>query len=361
MGLKEYLMKCVPFAAMAMVECMDVGLTTLGKAAISKGMNYHIFIVYSNALASLILLPSLFFLNRAHSPPLSFSILCKFFLLSLIGITTMQNCAMTGISYSSPTLGSAMNNLIPAFTFVLAAIFRIEKIDIRSSKSQIRMLGTVVSISGALIVTLYKGASIGGSPFHENVSQPFLMAQTDNWVIGGLFLATAYISLALWNIAQAVVLRGYPSQLTIVAFSSLFGAIQSTILSLIVVKDPNAWIISPDIELISIVYGGICGYVVSYLVMTWCIDKKGPIFVAMFKPLKIGIAAFMGAAFLGDTLHIGSVIGSIVIVIGFYTVLWAQSKEQNDNSQKVYTQPSSPSRRSPLLESHIRDEANVLA
>jgi drug/metabolite transporter (DMT)-like permease len=36
----------------------------------------------------------------------------------------MQNCVFTGVSYSSPTLASAMSNLVPAFTFLLAVIFR---------------------------------------------------------------------------------------------------------------------------------------------------------------------------------------------------------------------------------------------
>lgn len=36
----------------------------------------------------------------------------------------MQNCVFTGVSYSSPTLASAIGQLIPAFTFSLAVIFR---------------------------------------------------------------------------------------------------------------------------------------------------------------------------------------------------------------------------------------------
>ncbi|MBA0740291.1 hypothetical protein Gogos_013503 [Gossypium gossypioides] len=68
----------------------------------SKGMSHFVLVVYSNALASLILLPAAFFFTR---------------------ITLMQNCVITGVSYSSPTLASALANLIPAFTFLLAVIF----------------------------------------------------------------------------------------------------------------------------------------------------------------------------------------------------------------------------------------------
>ena len=40
-------------------------------------------------------------------------------------------------------------------------------------------------------------------------------------------------------------------------------------------------------------------------VVAWCIHKKGPFFVAMFKPVGIATAAFLGVSFLGDTLHVG--------------------------------------------------------
>ncbi|WJX94289.1 hypothetical protein P8452_75721 [Trifolium repens] len=355
MEMKRYLLECTPFAAMVIVECLNVGLTTLSKAAMStKGMNHFIFVLYSNALATLILLPSSFLINRSTRQPLSFSLLGKFFFLGLVGITIMQNCAFTGISYSSPTLGSAMSNFTPAITFVLAVIFRMEKFDVRSSITQIKIVGTVVSISGAFLVTFYKGAPIRSFQTQHSTLQPLvsLLEETSNWVIGGLFLAIASISLAAWNIAQAAILKGYPSQLTIVALYCLFGTFQCAILSLIVVKDPSSWKLSLDIKLISIIYSAIFGTVVSFSVLTWCIDRKGPLFVTMFKPVGIAIAAFMSVAFLGETLHIGSVIGTLVIAIGFYAVMWAQSREKNMKGLEVNRLPSSSSvLESPLLES----------
>ena len=66
MGVRSSLLEWTPFVAMVVVECLDVGLTTLGKAAMSRGMSHYVFVVYSNALATLILLPSSFFINRYH-------------------------------------------------------------------------------------------------------------------------------------------------------------------------------------------------------------------------------------------------------------------------------------------------------
>ncbi|KAL3512907.1 hypothetical protein ACH5RR_025624 [Cinchona calisaya] len=362
MGWKSTVVEMVPFAAMVIAECLDVGLTTLSKAAMSKGMSRFVLVVYSNALATLILLPLSFIFERTKRPPLSCSLLCKFFLLSLVGISIMQNCVFTGIDYSSPTLGSAMCNLIPAFTFLLAVIFRMEKLNLRSSTSQIKILGTLVSITGALIVTLYKGPPIGSfavksfSPSFKSSQQfsmPFsyVLATRNNWLVGGLFFAAASLSVSLWNISQAALLKGYPSELTVVAFYCLFGSIQCAAVSLIAERNnPNAWKLRPDIELVTVIYSAVFGSVMTFCVQTWCIRKKGPVFVAMFKPLSIAIAALLSVIILGDTLHVGSLIGAAIIVVGFYGVIWAKSSEVRENYQVDALHSSAD--KQPLLQSY---------
>jgi hypothetical protein len=98
MEVKRYLLECTPFAAMVIVECLNVGLTTLSKAAMStKGMNHFIFVLYSNALATLILLPSSFLINRSTRQPLSFWLLGKFFFLGLVGYVC--NCLGTCVMH----------------------------------------------------------------------------------------------------------------------------------------------------------------------------------------------------------------------------------------------------------------------
>ncbi|KAK8709068.1 hypothetical protein V6N13_060099 [Hibiscus sabdariffa] len=237
--MKSCLVESAPFAAMVAVELLDVGLSTLSKAAMSKGMSHFVFVVYSNALASTILLPAAFFFTRKKRPPITLPLLCKFFFLSIAGITVMQNCIFTGVSYSSPTLGSALANLIPAFTFLLAVVFRMEKLELRSTKSQIKILGTLVSIAGALVITLYKGPTILSPPAqpHSEPSPPTMLTTTsNNWIIGGLFIATACFSLSANIIGQPV----WDHSVCIVA--------------LIAERNPNAWKLSPDIELVSVVY-----------------------------------------------------------------------------------------------------------
>ena len=80
-----------------------------------------------------------------------------------------------------------------------------EKLDLRSLRSQIKVMGTLVSILGALIVTFYKGPLIGDvEPMQPQVqpqssSLTNLLVTTNNWVIGGIIFATAGLSLLMRN------------------------------------------------------------------------------------------------------------------------------------------------------------------
>ncbi|XP_060968048.1 WAT1-related protein At3g28050-like isoform X3 [Cannabis sativa] len=324
-----------PFAAMVMVECLDIVSTTMSKAAMTKGINHFAFVVYTNALATIIFLP-IFICHR---------------------ITLVQNCAFAGISYSSPTLESALSSLAPAFTFILAVFFKMEKLDLKNRKGMMKVMGTVLSIAGALIITIYKGPAIlppllhSGQNTYSTNSVSMILGATNNWIFGGLIIVVGSLCFSIWNIGQAAILERYPSEITILFYYFFFGTIQCALLTLIVGEGSSVWALTPNIELISVLYSGIFGSVVPFSVITWCIKKKGPVFTAMFQPLGIAIAAFISSIFLGEALYIGSVIGAVLIVIGFYGVIWSQSVEGKDETHGVVDGLQSVSPLTPLLES----------
>ncbi|PIA40428.1 hypothetical protein AQUCO_02500255v1 [Aquilegia coerulea] len=197
-----------------------------------------------------------------------------------------------------------------------------EKLDIRSRSSQAKTVGTIVSITGAIIVTLYKG-------------QPVIVAQSQslhssqsNWLIGGALLAADWLLMSIWNIVMAAIVKDYPAELTITFFYCFFVTILSAIFTLIAERDLSVWRLRSDVERTAVVYSAIFGSVVSTNIHAWCLRIKGPIYVSIFKPFGIVIAVIMSVVLLGETLYIGSVIGSIVISTGFYAVIWGKSTEE---------------------------------
>ncbi|KAI9101593.1 hypothetical protein K1719_023837 [Acacia pycnantha] len=55
----------------------------------------------------------------------------------------------------------------------------------------------------------------------------------------------------------------------------------------------------------------------SCLIHAWCLHLKGLVYVSMFKPLSITIAAAMSVILLGNALHLYSVIGAVILSVGF--------------------------------------------
>ncbi|PWA64654.1 eamA domain, WAT1-related protein [Artemisia annua] len=320
----------MPVVVMLMITCLDMSSVTIVKAAMNGGMGSIVYIVYHELFGTLILLP-LFMIHIFRNdgrPPLSFHVLCRFFILGLVGVCLFQVLAYAGIYYSSPTMASALSNLGPANTFLIAVVFRMEKLEIRSSSCRAKLLGTVIAISGATVFTLYQGPEIFRTAPSPNLPNHLLLSQPSNWVFGGLLMAIAVFLTSIWSVLLTATAREYPDQQTIVFFYCLFGTIQCIALSPFLEPNPSAWVVQPGLGLFAIVYGAVYVTVIRNTIITWCLEKKGPVFVAMFSPLSIVVAVIMGVTFLGDSLHLGSAIGATIVAAGFYTVMWGQIKEK---------------------------------
>ncbi|XP_027361186.1 WAT1-related protein At5g40240-like [Abrus precatorius] len=335
----------LPFVGMMMFMLIQSGNMVVIKFAMAEGMNKYVTVVYSTALSTFILLPSALFLNRSERPPLTFSTLCSFFFAALLG-TSAHIMSYVGIELSSPTLASAMLNLIPAFTFVLALIFRMEEVHWRQFSSQAKILGTIVSITGAFVVIFYKGQPIFKT--HSLDSHNKLQSSPQStWIFGGLFCAGDSLLGSMWYIYQTTVIKKYPVVRVVVFFQIFFSFLQSAVFTLIAVRDdPRAWKLV-DKGFIVILYQAIAAILIRH-VCTWCVQRAGPLFCAMFKPMGIIFTVLMGAIFLGDDLCLGSLIGAVIIVMGFYAVLWGKSK--GDKVKRVVENLESPCHNVPLLQ-----------
>uniref|UniRef100_M4E9Z2 EamA domain-containing protein n=1 Tax=Brassica campestris TaxID=3711 RepID=M4E9Z2_BRACM len=349
----------VPFAVMVAVECVTVGSTTLFKAASLRGLSFYVFVFYTYVVAALVLLPLSFIFGRSRRlPSAKAPFFFKIFLLALVGFVSMLS-GCKGVEYSNPTLASAISTLTPAFTFTLAVIFRMERIVLKSSASQAKVIGTIVSISGALVIVLYKGpkllssASLTSSEATVSLYQD-LTSFDSSWIIGGVLLVTQYLLVSLWYILQTQVMEVYPEKTTVVLLYILCATIISAPVCMLAEKGLSSFLLKPGVPLASVMYTGGLVSSVGTVIHTWGLHMKGPVYISLFKPLSIVIAVVMAAIFLGDALHLGSVIGSVVLSCGFYTVIWGKARE--DSTRNV-----ADTEKSPLLVTHtVEDEASSL-
>ncbi|KAL0357957.1 UNVERIFIED_CONTAM: WAT1-related protein [Sesamum calycinum] len=364
--VRAALREVVPCAAMVVVEGCIIGLTIMASTAMSKGMSPYVFVVYTNALGSIILLPYSFFFDkdRSEAPKLSLPFLVRVFVLGLIGITIAQNVAFVGLSYSSPIVACGMANQIPAMSFILAIILRSTKFAWKSSGSQARLIGTLISVGGAISITLYKGPTVrshsspSSSPSLAAPSPPrlFVFSSThENWVLGCILFAASSFTLTIWNTVQVGTIKMCPQVMKIISFYSLFGTLQSAVLALFMERNPTAWALHLDFQLLVIVLTAIFGSLIRSSVQIWCTRLKGPYFVPIFKPFGIAYASTFGCLLFPDTFHYGSMMGAFVCGVGYYAVLWGQIKDEAMQKSDGGNKNDVPDQKVPLLQ----DESQV--
>ncbi|CAN8269123.1 unnamed protein product [Cochlearia groenlandica] len=326
-GVVSEKMKLV--VALITLQFCFAGFHIVSRVALNIGVSKVVYPVYRNLLALIIIGPFAYFFEKKERPPLTISLLAQFFLLALIGFTANQGFYLLGLYYANPTFASAMQNSVPAITFIMACVLRLEHIDLVRKHGVAKVLGTLVSIGGATVITLYRGFPI----FHKNLNihkeeEEVESNLSQNMTLGWLYLMLHCLSWAGWMVLQAPVLKKYPAKLTLTSFTCFFGLVQFLVIALFVETDLNNWIIVSYEELFTILYAGIIASGLVVYLQTWCIYKGGPVFVAVFQPLQTLLVAAMAFLVLGDQLYSGSIVGAMLIMLGLYLVLWGKNQER---------------------------------
>ncbi|EFJ25457.1 hypothetical protein SELMODRAFT_59586, partial [Selaginella moellendorffii] len=110
--------------SLVVTQICFAGFEILARIALVDGVDHLVFTLYRNFLASILLLPIAYFVEKKQRPALNFKFVLLFFGLALLGVTINQMCYLIGLQYTNTVIASALRNLIPVLTFVLATILR---------------------------------------------------------------------------------------------------------------------------------------------------------------------------------------------------------------------------------------------
>ncbi|XP_051219454.1 WAT1-related protein At1g68170 [Lolium perenne] len=334
-----------PVAGMVVVQFVFAGVNIFYKLAVSDGMDMRVLIAYRYIFASVVLAPLAYCVERKKRTKLTWRVIVLSFICGLCGGSLAQNLYISGMKLTSATFASAMTNLIPAITFVLAVLFRYEGLAIRTVPGQAKVAGTLLGVGGAMLLTFYKGAQVTlWPPTHVNLaaqlaarhhsSHPSAAAtiatsepSSGNRAMGSLLCTGSCFFYALWLILQARLSREYPFHYSTTALMCLMSALQSALFALCFDRDPAQWRLTFDVRLLAVVYTGVLASGVMLVVLSWCVKRRGPLFASVFNPMMLVIVAVLSSLLLGEELHLGSVLGAVLIVVGLYAVLWGKGRE----------------------------------
>ncbi|CAN8248146.1 unnamed protein product [Cochlearia groenlandica] len=307
----------------------------LGNALVKKvldgGVNHMVIATYRLAISTVFLAPIAFFWERKTRPKLTLNILVQLFFSALVGASLTQYFFLLGLSYTSATLSCAFISMSPAVTFVMALIFRVEKLNMKSKAGIGMVMGTLICIGGALLLTMYKGAALTKLETHHHhhplANNKHTMMKHENWIVGCVLLFAGSSCFGSWMLIQSKINDKYPCQYSSTVMLSFFGTIQCALLSLIKSRDIMSWILTDKFDIMTIIYAGAVAQGICTVGTSWCIRKRGPIFTSVFTPVGLVFATLFDFSILHRQIFIGTVIGSVVVVMGLYIFLWSNSKQ----------------------------------
>ncbi|CAN6584440.1 unnamed protein product [Malus baccata var. baccata] len=334
-----------PVLLMVVVQFAFAGVNILYKLAANDGMNLRILVAYRFIFGTAFLLPIALFIERKNRPKLTWMVLLQGFLSGLFGGSLSQNLYIESLALTSATFASAISQLIPAITFILAITFRLEKLNLRSLTGKAKVVGTLMGIGGAMLLAFYEGVEIKiwsthVDLLHTSQQQHSHLASlphrdSGDRLLGCLLAFGSCICNAIWLIILTKMSVTYPCYYSSTALMSAMGSIQAVGFALCMERGWSQWMLGWNIRLLTAAYSGIMVTGLCATFISLCISMRGPLFVSVFNPLMLVLIAIVGSLVLDEKLHLGSVLGAVLIVCGLYAVLWGKGKEIEKMSHLV--------------------------
>jgi drug/metabolite transporter (DMT)-like permease len=160
-----------------------------------------------------------------------------------------------GAKMTSAGFMSAMVNTLPSITFIMALVLRMEKVRLRSLHSQAKVVGTLFTVIGAVLMILYHGPVV---PFPWSKAQHHGSAAAGGgatWLMGTIAILAACVFWSGFFVLQANTLQSYPAELSVAALVCGVGSLMSGAVALVAERgNYKAWVIGFDTRLFTAAY-----------------------------------------------------------------------------------------------------------
>lgn len=134
----------------------------------------------------------------------------------------------------------------------------------KSKAGTAKILGTLMSFGGALLLSLYKGVAVTHqspvaalSSAHHHAAASSQLSGTDDrksWMLGTVSLLGNCLFFSLWLLLQSRLTKKYPALYSSTSIMFFISTLQAGALTVTIERHSSVWIVTRRLEILTILY-----------------------------------------------------------------------------------------------------------
>ena len=131
-------------------------------------------------------------------------------------------------------------------------------------RCQAKVAGTLVTVAGAMLMTLYKGPLMElawtrhAPPAHAGGAEAPAAAAAAiggrEWFLGSVFVIVATLAWAALFVLQTHTIKQYPAHLSLTTLVCFIGTLQAAVVTFVMERRTSVWTIGFDMNLLAAAY-----------------------------------------------------------------------------------------------------------
>ncbi|KAF2930374.1 hypothetical protein DAI22_05g130101 [Oryza sativa Japonica Group] len=294
---------------MVMVQVFTAVTLLLSELALGAGAARPlVLLVYRNLVGAAAVAPLAVLFERGMMKKMN-AVVCGWISINAtFGVLLATGMYYYGLRDTNAAYSANFLNLIPIVTFIIAVIFRAEKLAIASCAGKMKVLGTVLSVSGTMVVSLFRGQLLHLWPTHllrlpcrrGGAAVVIVVEPRRHDDLRHTATVRQLPELRLAKLAKV-----FPSKYWATVLTCLSGSLQALVAGVLTTGDWSEWKLSWDLRLLAVAYSGVFNTGITFVLISWAITRRGPIYPSMFNSLSLIITTVMDSLLLGANIYLG--------------------------------------------------------
>lgn len=323
----------LPGCLLVLHQVATSGMHFLNTVALAKGVDKTAFFFFRELVSVFILLPlSLIFERDRYNMVFTIHSISWMFLNTILSVFLDQAFYIAGSLNTSGTVAAALTCLGPGLALIASRLFRIETHLTTSWYGRLKIISTVGVILGTLMMVFGKHqvVFVSGLYLQHDLTYSWNIEKNINTKAFGVVLLTcSFIFQTCWFILQ--VNAPFTTTGIMSAISAVMVACFAAFWKVLTGNPPaSSWRIHEPMVIGAIVYNGVVMSALSFVLTSWCLRHRTPLFVFIFSPISIIVDGIVNWL-LFEPLYLGRILGAVLIMVSLIAFGYARKNDTEAN------------------------------